>query len=458
MLKKLLSATAVGVAMTAGINLTAQAQVDEDVACRETGPFQYLNGDGTQAVDVDGNPLEARGLECGEDADAGAARSTAVGSYADALGYASTAVGRSAFVAETARRGTAIGRDATIDNQEADPATADDETINSINGTAVGEDAYVLGDNSIAIGNVATVTGNWAVAIGQNSEADGDYNTAIGQFARARGVFSTALGQAALAEGEGASAIGQNSQAVGNRATALGEDAWALFENSAAIGARAQTQFANQFMFGTASNTYTMPGLTSQASRDAQSGPLSLVLSDASGNLAIDGSNVLNGILADIDANTGLLDDLNQAITDGNPSDVVAIAAVNAKANDNQERVTRVEASVSSNTTQISLMNTQFETLGLQIDALGQQVSYNTEQIQENTAGIAIANAMAGTSWLQANETHALTANWGYYNNSNALAISAAQRLNKNWSANAGVGVSTDEGKIGARAGIRYGW
>ena len=103
-------------------------------------------------------------------------------------------------------------------------------------------------------------------------------------------------------------------------------------------------------------------------------------------------------------------------------------------------------------------MNSRFESIGLQLDALAQQVSSNTEQIQENTAGIAIANAMAGSSWLQANETQAFTANWGYYNNSSAFAFSATQRLDKNWSANMGIGVSTDEGEVGARAGIRYGW
>lgn len=438
MLKKLLGATAVGVVLTAGISLTAQAQVDEDVACRTTGPFEYLNNDGSPALDSNGDPLTSRGLECGDDAEAPAARSTAVGIYAEALAYASTAIGRNASVAETARRGTAIGRDATIDNREDDPDTTDvDETINSIYGTAVGEGSYILGDLS--------------TAIGANSEAIGDRSTAVGQFARAQGIYSTALGQRAIAEGDGTTALGQNSQAIGDRATAVGEDAFALFDNSMAIGPKAQTLFANQFMFGTASNTYTMPGLTSQASQDAQSGPLYLVVSDAAGNLAIDGSNVLNDILSDIDANTGLLDDLNTAITDGNPGEVVAIAAVNTKANQNQERIASVETSVSANSNQLSVMNAQFE-------ALGGQVSLNTEQIQENTAGIALANAMAGTSWLQANETHAVTANWGYYNNSNALAISAAQRLSKNWSANLGVGVSTDEGKIGARAGVRYGW
>jgi trimeric autotransporter adhesin len=39
-------------------------------------------------------------------------------------------------------------------------------------------------------------------------------------------------------------------------------------------------------VFGTASNTYTMPGITSAASRDAQSALIQVVTSDENGNLA----------------------------------------------------------------------------------------------------------------------------------------------------------------------------
>ena len=39
-------------------------------------------------------------------------------------------------------------------------------------------------------------------------------------------------------------------------------------------------------MFGTATNTYTTPGITSAASKAAQTGPTQIVTSDASGNLA----------------------------------------------------------------------------------------------------------------------------------------------------------------------------
>lgn len=61
-------------------------------------------------------------------------------------------------------------------------------------------------------------------------------------------------------------------------------------------------------MFGTASNTYTMPGIISDASRAAQTGPLELVTSDANGNLATDGGSLLSVLRSEIAANEARLD------------------------------------------------------------------------------------------------------------------------------------------------------
>jgi hypothetical protein len=68
-------------------------------------------------------------------------------------------------------------------------------------------------------------------------------------------------------------------------------------------------------VFGIASNTYTMPGITSAASRDALSGLIQVVASDENGNLA---SAMLAGLgfvsaaaIGDIKAQ---IDDLNNRI------------------------------------------------------------------------------------------------------------------------------------------------
>ncbi|MEP1143208.1 MAG: YadA C-terminal domain-containing protein [Henriciella sp.] len=110
------------------------------------------------------------------------------------------------------------------------------------------------------------------------------------------------------------------------------------------------------------------------------------------------------------------------------------------------------------NAAAIGLLQTDFEQLGLNLDNVSQQLALTQDRVDANTAGIAIANALSGSSWLQSNESTAFTANIGYYEGSTALAFSGAQRLNKNFSANVAVGVVPDRGDVGARAGVRLGW
>ena len=75
---------------------------------------------------------------------------------------------------------------------------------------------------------------------------------------------------------------------------AAGFNAQALHANSTAIGTGAVTTADNQMMFGTASETYATPGITSVGSRSAQSGPLEVVTSDANGHLATDGGAIFS--------------------------------------------------------------------------------------------------------------------------------------------------------------------
>jgi len=80
------------------------------------------------------------------------------------------------------------------------------------------------------------------------------------------------------------------------------------------------------------------------------------------------------------------------------------------------------------------------------------------EGVNENAAGIAMANALAGSTWLQSNERFALSGNVGYIGGHTALAFSGAARLHTNWSANIAVGVVPDRNEMGARGGVRLGW
>ena len=79
-------------------------------------------------------------------------------------------------------------------------------------------------------------------------------------------------------------------------AIAVGTDAQANAEGATAFGAGAVANQVNEQVFGTAANTYTTPGITSDLSKERQSGPLQLVTTDAFGHLASDGGAVFEAI------------------------------------------------------------------------------------------------------------------------------------------------------------------
>jgi autotransporter adhesin len=132
----------------------------------------------------------------------------------------------------------------------------------------------------------AAATGQESAALGGGSVASGDHTAAIGSGAQAGADGGTAVGSHAAASGTNSSAFGRDSVASGANSTALGSGANASHANSTAIGAGAVTTRDNQVAIGTASNTYTMAGITSEASRAAQGTPVGVVTSDAQGNLA----------------------------------------------------------------------------------------------------------------------------------------------------------------------------
>jgi len=125
---------------------------------------------------------------------------------------------------------------------------------------------------AVSIGAGNTASGNGAVAIG-------DPNVATGQGA-------VALGNNNTATGTGAVAIGNQNSATGDSAVALGSGASANAVASVAIGQSAVASRVGQVALGTSGSTYTMAGISSSASRAAQSGATSFVTTDAAGNLA----------------------------------------------------------------------------------------------------------------------------------------------------------------------------
>lgn len=313
-MNKIVKVGALAVSLTA---LSATGALADEVCA--------LYVDGTATVTGGATSTGVGSLACGTNADTdgtpigGYINATAVGEDSAALGDDSTAIGYNAIA----------GTD--LDGVDPDQATAvgASASAQALNATAIGQGATADFDNATAVGQGATATDDDASAFGQNSAASGIGATALGVDTISSGLASTAvgagawalddgataLGVASLASGEDSTAVGAgatadtlNSVAIGAgasagnavplvdevNATAVGAGATAAFTGSSAIGAGATAQYAGQMAFGTAANTYRMEGITSGASRAAQSGPLEIVTTDAAGHMASDGGVVFD--------------------------------------------------------------------------------------------------------------------------------------------------------------------
>ena len=244
---------------------------------------------------------------------------TANGASATAdLGPDNFACGVNANASGSASHNTATGFSANASGDMSfNTATGDSANASGTFGgntaTGFGANASGIGGRNIATGFSANASGDRSlnIATGYSADASGTFgsNIATGPVANASGVSgrNIATGSLANASGDNSSniaigsnavatdgsttgtnntAVGNSSSATGLNSSAFGNGASATFANSAAFGNGATTTRANQQVFGTAGNTYTTPGITSAASKSAQTGQTQLVTSDASGNLA----------------------------------------------------------------------------------------------------------------------------------------------------------------------------
>lgn len=103
-----------------------------------------------------------------------------------------------------------------------------------------------------------------------------------------------------------------------------------------------------------------------------------------------------------------------------------------------------------------------FAALGNQVDQALAGVNTRLDDISSRTtkatAGVAMAFAMAGVPTVLPNERVAFTMNYGNFQGQNGVAINGAVRLNDNFQLTGGVGYSTEQSIVGARAGLRVGW
>lgn len=268
---------------------------------------------------------------------------TAVGDTARASGINSAAFGAYALVGVAyndfgaINNGTAIGAGAAVLAVDG-TALGFNSRVNAANAVAIGSQSVADQANTVSVGgagaerrivNVAagtaatdavnraqldavsnatshaqqtadlarTEAGAALAAAQDGSNAASDLATA------AQGTANTALANAATAQGtadqarvEAATAQGTADQALANTtyfaANADGPAPVASGANSVAIGPGATATRNGQVAIGGASSTYTMAGLSSDASRAAQEGAVRLVTTDMAGNLATADINV----------------------------------------------------------------------------------------------------------------------------------------------------------------------
>lgn len=67
-----------------------------------------------------------------------------------------------------------------------------------------------------------------------------------------------------------------------------------------------------------------------------------------------------------------------------------------------------------------------------------------------------MAIAMGGASILPCDKSVAVSTNWGTFSGQNAVAVHGVARLTRNPYFNGGVGVGTNHGTVGGRAGVTF--
>ncbi len=255
-----------------------------------------ISGSRTNSATV----TDVSAIAIGDNTLAVGAGTVALGRDAQANNAGSIAIGDDADVAAAAIRGISIGANSNVDG-DGGVALGDTANTEADGGIAIGDQANAnAADGAISIGDVSSVaTGaeqGIAIGDGANVGALGTQAIAIGEIASATADAAIAVGDGAAASGVEAIAVGNAAVASGERAVVVGANSVAAFDNSAAFGNGAVTTRANQQVFGNASNTYTMPGITSRASKAFQSGPLEVVTTDANGNLASDGGQLFKQV------------------------------------------------------------------------------------------------------------------------------------------------------------------
>ena len=150
---------------------------------------------------------------------------------------ANTVYGTGASAYGTAQHVTAIGENATAQNNEVVAVGYNSQVMGSTGSIAIGSAAQAISlDASVAIGAGANTSNHGSIAIGKTATSSGTNSVAIGNGALSSSTSTTAIGDGAVADKSEATAVGQNSQAKGEKSLAVGVGAMAYEKESVILG------------------------------------------------------------------------------------------------------------------------------------------------------------------------------------------------------------------------------
>ncbi|WP_292403096.1 YadA-like family protein [Mesorhizobium sp.] len=311
--------------------------------------------------------------------------------------------------------------------------------------------------------------GIFATAVGNSAVADGQVSTAVGEGARAgyqvnhENPGTTAIGAFAEAgtggpNQAGATALGRSAKANALNATALGTQAEANFSDSVAIGQGVTTTRANQVSIGQGTNTYTLAGINSQASQNAQSGTKYLVTSDAAGNLATASVNIdeIEGLADEVAANTTQINTLNTTV--GAHTTQIADHETRITGNTNTlnlhtTQISSLDSRTTVNETNIALLDGRVGALEGSFQDLGEQISENRSEAR---AGTALALATAGLRYDDRPDKLSLAGGFGHFKGQSGLALGLGYSTSEDFRLNAAISASTNRGDVGVSIGASW--
>ncbi|MGH1406351.1 MAG: hypothetical protein ACRBBJ_07325 [Rhodomicrobiaceae bacterium] len=188
-------------------------------------------------------------------------------------------------------------------NTDSNNIVGDSNTVNIGTGNNIfGDNSTIHGTRSLAIGQEVAVLDSGAIGIGAGVRvSDG----AEGAIATGRDSSIGTNSKRSVVYGDNSSVadnspdstvIGSNSKGNAEDTTVVGSNAEANARGAAAFGRGAVATLTDQQVFGTSSNTYKTPGITSDKSRSRQVGRLQLTTTDAYGNLASDQGSTFRAI------------------------------------------------------------------------------------------------------------------------------------------------------------------